>query len=105
VKSFQLTTDAEQDIDIIKIHLLGQGGPPLVQHVLDKIQASLELLGSMPGIGHSRTDLTPAPVKFWQVFSYFVIYDPAPRPIHITRILHNKRDLEALFRKQPPRQG
>jgi len=103
VKSYQLTTDAEQDIDIIKIHLLGQGGPPLVRHVLGKIQASFELLGNMPGVGHSRKDLTEEPVKFWQVFSYFVIYDPAPRPIHITRVLHTRRDLEALFRKNPPR--
>ena len=103
MKSYQLTQEAEQDIDTIKIHLLGQGGPPLVRHVLGKIQASLELLGSMPGIGHSRTDLTSEPVKFWQVFSYFVIYDPAPRPIHIIRLLHTHRDLAALFRDKPPR--
>jgi len=51
----------------------------------------------MPGLGHSRIDLTNDPVKFWRVFSYFVIYDPAPRPIHIIRILHGRRDLEALL--------
>lgn len=103
MKSYQLTTDAEQDIDMIKIHLLGKGGPPLVRHVMRKLQASFELIGSMPGIGHSRKDLTDEPVKFWQVFSYFVIYDPAPRPIHITRVLHSRRDLETLLQKQPPR--
>jgi plasmid stabilization system protein ParE len=97
VKSYLLTEDAERDIDTIKIHLLGQGGPPMVQHVLGEIESSLELLGGMPGLGHSRSDLTSDPVKFWRVFSYFVIYDPAPRPIHITPILHSRRDLEALL--------
>jgi antitoxin ParD1/3/4/toxin ParE1/3/4 len=103
VKTWRLTTEAGQDIDVIKIHLLGQGGPPLVRHVLGRIRASFDLLGNMPGIGHSRSDLTEEKVKFWQVFSYFDIYDPVPRPIHMLRVLHSRRDLEALFRNHPPR--
>jgi len=97
VKSYLLTEDAEQDLDIVKAYLLGQGGPPLVQHVMDKIEAALAFLGGRPGAGHSREDLTRDPVKFWQVFSYFIIYDPAPRPIHITRILHTSRNLKTLL--------
>jgi len=38
VKSYLLTEDAERDIGTIKSHLLGQGGPPLVQHVLGEIE-------------------------------------------------------------------
>jgi plasmid stabilization system protein ParE len=58
--------------------------------------AAFQLLGDTPGIGHSRKDLTNDPVKFWQVFSYFVIYDPMPRPINIIRVLHTSRDLARL---------
>ena len=60
--------------------------------------------------GNSRKDLTDEPVKFLQVFSYFVIYDPAPRPIHITRVLHTRRYSKPCFGnslpasdKKPPR--
>ncbi len=97
MKTYLLTEDAEQDLDIIKVYLLGEDGSPLVQHVMDKIEAALAFLGAMPGAGHSREDLTCDPVKFWQVFSYFIIYDPVPRPIHITRIVHARRDLQALL--------
>ncbi len=97
MKPYLLTPEAEQDIDAIKVYLLGEGGPPLVRHVLGKVAASFQFLGEMPGAGHNRMDLTSDPVKFWRVFSYFVIYDPAPRPIHIIRVLHTSRDLAILL--------
>jgi plasmid stabilization system protein ParE len=93
VIAYLLTDAAEQDIDEIKRYLVGKGGPPLVFHVLEKIEAAMQLLAVRPGAGHSRIDLTSEPVKFWQVFSYFVIYDPVPRPIHIVRVLHTSRDI------------
>jgi plasmid stabilization system protein ParE len=98
VKDYLLTVDAERDIDSIKIHLLEQGGPALVRHVLRQLETSFQFLGSMPGVGHGRTDLTDASVKFWRVFLYLVIYDPAPSPIHIVRVLHASRDLQAMLR-------
>jgi antitoxin ParD1/3/4/toxin ParE1/3/4 len=48
--------------------------------------------------GHQRQDLTPLPVKFWLVFSYLVVYDPAARPLAIVRVLHGRRDVEAILR-------
>jgi antitoxin ParD1/3/4/toxin ParE1/3/4 len=55
-------------------------------------------LAGMPGAGHVRPDLTGDPVKFWQVFSYLIVYDPVPRPIHIVRVLHASRDIAAILR-------
>jgi antitoxin ParD1/3/4/toxin ParE1/3/4 len=46
--------------------------------------------------------LTDKPVKFWPVFSYLVLYDPAQRPIDIVRIVHTGRDLKTLFGHHPP---
>ena len=40
-------------------------------------------------------DPTNWPVKFWQVFSDLIFYDPAPRPIHILCVLHSSRDIAA----------
>jgi plasmid stabilization system protein ParE len=45
VKRYLLTAAAEQDLDAIKIYLVGQGGPPLVLHVMDRLEAALQLLG------------------------------------------------------------
>ncbi len=97
MKSYTLTEEAEQDIDAIKTYLIGKGGPPLVIHVLDKIETTLEFLGNRPGLGHDRTDLTNEPVKFWQVFSYLIVYDPLPHPIHVIRIAHASRNIRRLL--------
>ncbi len=52
-----------------------------------------------------RDDLTDEPVKFWSVFSYLIVYDPATQPLGIARVLHGSQDLETMFRDQPPRAG
>ena len=45
----------------------------------------MTLLGSQPGIGHLREDLTRRPVKFWPVYSYLIVYDPETK--------HGNRDI------------
>ena len=62
----------------------------------------MEFLSGRPDAGHSRRDLTSEPVKFWQVFSYLIIYDPIARPIHILRILHTSRDIETILLSENP---
>jgi hypothetical protein len=36
-------------------------------------------------------------VKFWNVYSYLVVYDPASTPLTIVAILHGARDIERLL--------
>jgi plasmid stabilization system protein ParE len=98
VARYLLTSEAEQDIDLIKTYLLEQGGSRLAQHVLSRVRRAMQFLGARPDAGHARRDSTSEPVKFWQVFSYLIIYDPAPRPVHILRVLHASRDIEAILR-------
>jgi antitoxin ParD1/3/4/toxin ParE1/3/4 len=68
-----------------------------------EIAEAMRMLAATPGVGHVREDLTDEPVKFWSVFSYFIVYDPATRPIGIARVLHASRDIETLLRQKPPR--
>jgi hypothetical protein len=42
-------------------------------------------------------------MKFWRVYCYLIVYDPAMRPLGIARVLHSRRDLKTLFREKPPR--
>jgi plasmid stabilization system protein ParE len=65
VKAFTLSKDAERDLDSI------------ARYLREKF----------------RQDLTADAVKFWSVFSYLIVYDPARRPVEIVRVLHGRRDI------------
>jgi len=103
VKRYRLSPEAQGDIEDIRKYLVKEGGAALARYVLGEIRQALRFLAETPGAGHARDDLTDEPVKFWSVFSYLIIYDPAMEPLGIARILHANRDLETMFRHQPPR--
>jgi antitoxin ParD1/3/4/toxin ParE1/3/4 len=103
VKRSRLSPEAQDDIKDIRRYLVEQGGAALARYVLGEIRQALQFLAATPGAGHMRDDLTDEPVKFWSVFSYMIVYDPAMQPLGIARILHASQDLETMFRKQPPR--
>ena len=68
-----------------------------------KVVLSLEdafvLLASRPDIGHLREDLTDRPLKFWSVYSYLVVYDPASDPLAIIAVLHGARDVAQILKE------
>jgi antitoxin ParD1/3/4/toxin ParE1/3/4 len=103
VSRYRLSPEARHDLDDIKSYLLSESGPRVARRVLGEIRRRLQFLAANPGAGHSRDDLTSEPVKFWPVFSYLIVYDPAMRPLGVARILHASRDVETLFTTQPPR--
>jgi toxin ParE1/3/4 len=103
VTRYRLSVDAQNDLDDIRRYLMDEGGAALARHVLRQIRSEMGFLAETPGAGHAREDLTDEPVKFWSVFSYLIVYDPAASPIGVARVLHGGMDLEKLFRKHPPR--
>ena len=58
MKRFVLTKSAERDLDKIKSYLAGKAGPTITRSVIKEIRSALNLLGSQPGAGHLRKDLT-----------------------------------------------
>jgi toxin ParE1/3/4 len=103
VKRYQLSPEAQQDLTEIKAYYLGQTGVRVARYVTGELTRAFQFLAATPGAGHKREDLTDEPVKFWQVFSYLIIYDPATKPLGIARVLHASQDLATLLRKHPPR--
>ena len=66
--------------------------------IYDALEEAFALLAQNPAIGHLREDLTDRPVKFWPVFSYYVIYDPASsNPLEILSVVHGARDVARLL--------
>ena len=100
---YRLSPEAQGDLTDIKSYLMGEGGARLARYVLGEIRAGLQFLAVNPGAGHGREDLTDEPVKFWPVFSYLIVYDPAMKPLGVARVLHGSRDLETMFSNRPPR--
>jgi len=105
VKRYALSSEAQQDLHQLRAYYLKNAGARVALHVSTEITKAFGFLAATPGIGHARPDLTLEPVKFWQVFSYLIVYDPATQPLGIARVLHSSQDLITLFRKNPPRVG
>ena|SRR5579871_1215263 len=97
MKRFVLTRPAERDLNQIKSYLVEKAGPRITRKVFQETRSALKLLGSNPGIGHAREDLTDLSVRFWPVYSYLIVYDPETKPVQIVRVLHGMRDVEEIL--------
>jgi antitoxin ParD1/3/4/toxin ParE1/3/4 len=102
VKRFRLSIEAQGDLIDIKAYLVEAGGVRLARYVLGEIRQALQMLAQNPGAGHARDDITDEPVKFWPVFSYLIIYDPAMQPLGVARVLHASQDVETLLKRRQP---
>jgi antitoxin ParD1/3/4/toxin ParE1/3/4 len=97
VKRYTLSPEATTDLTEIVSYISKYSGTANARHVLRKIKAAIQFLMEKPQAGHIREDLTSAPVKFWPVFSYLIVYNPSNDPLEIVRILHGRRDVVALL--------
>lgn len=94
---YRLTPNAQENVDEICAFVAEDSGDAALR-VVDALEHAFEELATMPGMGHTREDLTDRPVKFWSVYSYLVVYDPASSPLTIIAVLHGARDVERILR-------
>jgi len=97
VKRPTFTSEAKIDLAEITAFLAEEAGIATTRRVIMTIKTACAFLNQTPGAGHSREDLTNKPVRFWQVYSYLIVYDPTPRPIRIIRVLHGNRDVTGIL--------
>jgi len=88
---YQLTPGAQTDVDRIA-DFIAEDNVDAALRVHD--EEALRHLAEMPAMGHTREDLTERPVKFWSVYSYLVVYDPASSPLTVMAVLHGARDVK-----------
>lgn len=89
---YYLTSIAEQDIDDI-ITYIAKENPSAAHAFLDSLYIAMAKLADQPHLGHTRTDLTSRPVKFWTFkWHYLIIYKPL-KPLEIIRVLSGYRDI------------
>jgi plasmid stabilization system protein ParE len=74
-RGYQLTPEAQANVTEIGA-FIAEDSVDAALRVLDALEHAFDQLGSTPGIGHKREDLTTRPVKFWSVHSYLIVYRP-----------------------------
>jgi antitoxin ParD1/3/4/toxin ParE1/3/4 len=67
--------------------------------VRQALLAACRRLAEHPGIGHRREDLTDKPVRFFPIYSFLIIYDPASTPLDIVRVLRVAQDITAILER------
>ena len=93
---FVLTEDAAADLESI-FEFIATDDPRAALRVLDELEAAMQMLAAAPLVGHLREELAAAPLRFWSVYSYLVIYDPSASPITVLRVLSGYRDVADLL--------
>ena len=96
MKGFKLSPEATGDIREIWAHIAADS-IEAAGRIRLRILEACRRLAQNPGMGHRREDLTNAPVLFWPVGSYLIVYNPARRPLEIVRVLHGARDFASLL--------
>jgi len=90
--SFLLSSRAARDIEGIW-DFIADDNLDAAGRVRIAILDACRKLGRNPNLGHLRQDLTAAPLRFWAVYSYLIVYNPEAQPIEIVSVLHGARDI------------
>lgn len=91
------------DLADIAVYLAEESGSDeLAFRFLDAAEATLEDLAAMPQMGAARNynDAALAHVRMWRVAGFpnrLIFYRPVESGIEVIRVLHAKRDIEAMF--------
>jgi len=98
MKRFRLTRSARRDLVEI-LDFIAKDSPAAAARVRERMHEAMARLADLPEIGHSRRDLADEPLRFWQVYSYLIIYRPEAEPLEVVRVLHASRDVRSLLQE------
>ena len=99
---FALTPRAKADIFTIW-RFIAQDNEAAADRVERQIFEACASLAEAPLSGHTRTDLTSRPVRFWTLPrypNYTLVYLPEAIPLRIISVLHGKRNIAGVLRKR-----
>lgn len=96
MSGFVLTPAAETDLADIWDYIAADN-VTAADRVFDALQAQFHRLAETPALGHYREDLADKRHRFFQVYSYLVVYRWKSSPLQIIRVLHAARDVAAVL--------
>jgi plasmid stabilization system protein ParE len=96
MNDYVLGIDADADLNEVWDYIAADN-PDAADHWTGRLFEAFEAIGRTPGIGHTRSDLTPYPLLFWPVGAYLIIYRAERRPVEIVAITRGSRDIPAFL--------
>ena len=94
--NYRISRSAERDLADI-LDYISADSPKAADRLEEDFFEAFELLGTAPGAGHRRPDLTDLPLRFFTVRRHIIAYYAEASPIEIVRIVSGVRDLPKLF--------
>ena len=95
---YLLAPEAARDLVEIWRYVKRESSSEMADRVESVIRDKIVFLAGNSESGHWRKDLTDAPVKFFSVYSYLIVYRPDKKPLEVVAILHGNRDVEPLLK-------
>jgi toxin ParE1/3/4 len=94
----RLAAQAERDLDDIWYYVAKESGSiDIANRLIDTITERFYLLSSFPYIGRSREQVFGSGHRSLTVGEYAIVYCVENEDVLILRVVHGRRDLEALF--------
>ena len=97
MRSLVYAAPARKDLDEISDYIAERNLNAADQLYAD-IQDAIELLRSVPGIGHQRPELTDRSFRCHNVGAYVIIYRYDDKSFTVLRVVHGRRDFKKLLR-------
>jgi len=96
----RVAPQAEADLDDIWLYVAKEAGSmDIATRLIDAITSRFLFLASFPYVGRARDDDFGPGSRSVAVSEYVIIYCVEGQDVSILRVVHGKRDLEALFGK------
>lgn len=96
--SYLITPAARSDIDEIWSYIFVQSGShEIADRLIDTIYSRILLLSSYPYLGRDRSSDLGIGARSLTVGEYVIVYRLDANGVRVLRVIHGRRDLEALF--------
>jgi antitoxin ParD1/3/4/toxin ParE1/3/4 len=99
-RRYVLAPDVALDLAHIWRYIKQQSNEEIATRIESEIRDKIVFLARCPGAGHLRKDLTEAPVRWFPVYSYLIVYRPDTQPLQVVSILHAHRDVGGILGKR-----
>ena len=100
---YVLTPLAKADIfDIWSYIPSDSASASIANRVEHAIYEACAFVAEAPMRGHSRSDLTRRPLRFWTLTrypNYTVVYRPETAPLQVVAVLHGKRNIRHVLKR------
>jgi plasmid stabilization system protein ParE len=96
VRRIEFTPEARRDLTELW-EFITRDNLAAVDRAIASIEDALQDLVRMPGIGHTRSDVSELHHRFWRVGSYLIVYRFDVQALTVVRIIHGARDVRRLL--------